>query len=337
MIKSSFFKDKKILIAGGTGLIGSHLSNKLESLGANVTAASIDSDERVIKVLNNPRLFEHLDFRNYKDCLKVSKEKDIVINLMGIRESTQLGIKKSASAMSNFLICNTNLVSSSFENKIKLYLFCGSINQYPPLSLRKEDQVWDGLPSANDKYVGVAKRIGEMQAEAFSLQYQSNIVKIVRPSNVYGPFDNFNPETAHVIPSLIYKFHNSSNKNINVAGDGSAIRDFIFIDDLIDGINLVLEKGKNNYPYNLGYGRGTSIKKIVNEIKNILNPDLKIIWDNSLNSGDKKRVLDIQRAKNDISFSPKTSIETGIRITIDWFIKNQELAYKLGRTYDKKN
>ena len=105
---------------------------------------------------------------------------------MGIRESTQLGIKKSASAMSNFLICNTNLVSSSFENKIKLYLFCGSINQYPPLSLRKEDQVWDGLPSANDN-TGEKRELVKCKQRLFPYSINQILSKL-KTSNVYGPF-----------------------------------------------------------------------------------------------------------------------------------------------------
>ena len=104
--------------------------------------------------------------------------------------------------------------------------------------------MWAGLPSAQDRYVGMAKRIGEIQAEAYSNQYNWKAVKIVRPSNVYGPFDNFDPKTAHVIPSLIYKAATSSNGILNVAGDGSAIRDFIYVDDVVDGILLALKSNK---------------------------------------------------------------------------------------------
>ena len=334
MINSNFFKNKNILITGGTGLIGCYLTNHLTDLGAKVVSASIDSEERVMQVLNNPKLFKFVDFRNYEDCKNITKDKDIVINLMGIRESTQLGVKKSASAMSNFLICNTNIVSSSFDNSVGMYSFCGSINEYPPLKIRHEEQMWDGLPSANDRYVGVAKRVGEMQAEAYSIQYNSDIVKIIRPSNVYGPFDNFDPLTAHVIPSLIYKILNSTNNELIVAGDGSAIRDFIFIEDLIDGILLTLEKGRTNFPFNIGSGYGVTIKELVETIKQIVNPNIKIIWDSKLNSGDDIRVLDISRAKKHLAFNPKTSIESGLKSTLEWYLKNKDLAYKLGRTYE---
>ena len=276
------------MIAGGTGLIGSHLSNKLELLGANVTSASIDSEERFKKALNNPKLFKYLDFRNYEDCMKESKDKDIVINLMGIRESTQLGVKKSATAMSAFLICNTNIIQASCKNNVDSYLFCGSINQYPPLELRREDDLWEGLPSANDKYVGVSKRIGELQAEAYSKQFNWDAVKIVRPSNVYGPLDNFNPNTAHVIPSLIHKIFNQNNGELKVAGDGSALRDFIYVDDLVDGILSVIEKGDTNLPFNLGSGVGVSIREVVETILEFTNSKLKIVWDTTLPTGDKK-------------------------------------------------
>lgn len=333
----SFFKNKKIFIAGGTGLIGAALSNKLNEFNAKVISASIDSKQRANIVLNNPKSFKYIDFRNTKECIKNIKGIDIVVNLMGVRESTQLGISRSASAFSAFLICNTNIIEAACSHKIGNYLFCGSINQYPPLPIRKEDDVWAGLPSAQDRYVGMAKRIGEIQAEAYSNQYNWKAVKIVRPSNVYGPFDNFDPKTAHVIPSLIYKAATSSNGILNVAGDGSAIRDFIYVDDVVDGILLALKSNKKNIPFNIGSGKGTSIKNLVNIInKNISNKNLKVKWDISKPRGDLKRVLDISRAKKLLNFFPKTNLETGIKKTINWYLANKMSGYKLGRTYDKK-
>ena len=333
---NSFFKNKKIIVTGGTGLIGSKICNKLSEYNSDITSVSIDSPERVKKVLNNPLIHRNIDLRNYSECLSLFKDADIVINLMGIRESTQLGIKRSATAMSAFLTCNTNIIQSACSNKVKNYLFCGSINQYPPLEIRKEDDVWNGLPAANDKYVGVSKRVGELQAEAYSNQYGWDAVKIVRPSNVYGPFDNFDPETAHVIPSLIHKSFSLDGEKLIVAGDGSAIRDFIFIDDLVDGIFSVLEKGKTNYPYNLGSGIGSSIKEVVNSIIECSKKKINVSWDSSLPSGDKKRVLDISRAKNELNFFTNHTLKDGIQKTIDWYLKNKDLAYKYGKTYDKK-
>ena len=180
----NYFKNKKIFIAGGTGLIGSALTNRLLTMGSLVISGSIDSKDRAKKVLNDPSVFKYVDFRNRASCDKYIKGSDIVINLMGVRESTQLGISRSASAFSAFLICNTNIIESSCLNNVKNYLFCGSINQYPNLANRKEDDVWKGLPSAQDRYVGLAKRIGEIQAEAYSKQYRWSAVKIIRPSNV---------------------------------------------------------------------------------------------------------------------------------------------------------
>ena len=248
-ILKNFFKNKRILIAGGTGLIGAHLSNKLTLTGAKVVAASIDTYSRARKVLNNPEIYKFCDFRDVNQCKKITKNVDIVINLMGVRESTQLGISRSATALSAFLICNTNLLDNACKNKVKNYLFCGSINQYPPLKVRNEDSVWNGLPSQQDKYVGLAKRIGEIQADAYANQFNWKVTKIVRPSNVYGPYDNFNPSTAHVIPSLIYKAHKLKNNGIlEIAGDGSAIRDFIYVDDCVDGIlKALMSKNKLSF------------------------------------------------------------------------------------------
>jgi len=331
-----FYKNKKIIVTGGTGLIGSRICNIFTKNNLDVTSVSIDSKDRVEQVLSDTSIHKNIDLRDYQKCLNLFKNTDILINLMGIRESTQLGVKKSATAMSAFLLCNTNIVQSACLNDVKIYLYCGSINQYPPFEVRREEDLWNGLPSANDKYVGISKRVGELQAEAYSKQFNWNAVKIVRPSNVYGPFDNFDPETAHVIPSLIHKLFNCKNNKLNVAGDGTAIRDFIFIDDLIDGILKVIENGEFNQPFNLGSGMGVSIKYLIDTILKIVNKNIEVKWDTSLPSGDSKRVLDISKARKKINFKPSFSLEKGLKVTIEWYLNNKDLAYKYGRTYDKE-
>ncbi len=333
---ANFFQNKKIVVTGGTGLIGSKVCNKLINMNADVTSVSIDSQDRVKKVLENPKIHKNIDLRDYQKCLDLFKGANIIINLMGIRESTQLGFKKSATAMSAFLTCNSNIVQSACENKVNSYMFCGSINQYPPIEIRKEDDVWNGLPSANDKYVGISKRVGELQAEAYSNQFSWDATKVIRPSNVYGPHDNFDPDTAHVIPSLIHKILNLNGNRLKVAGDGSAIRDFIYIDDLVDGILLVLEKAKTKTAFNLGSGIGSSIREVVDIIVKCSGKEIEIDWDKNLPSGDKKRVLDISRAKERLNFKPKISLKNGIQKTIEWYLNNKDLAYKYGRTYDEK-
>ena len=337
MRKKNIFYKKKILVAGGTGLIGANLCNKLESLGAKVISCSVDGKTRARKVLINPKSFRYCDFRDKRASLKITKNIDILINLMGVRESTQLGISRSASALSAFLVCNTNIIESACINKVKNYLFCGSINQYPPISVRKEDDVWQGLPAAQDRYVGMAKRIGEIQAEAFSKQFNWKAVRIIRPSNVYGPYDNFDPKTAHVIPSLIHKAINTQKRILNVAGDGSAIRDFIYVDDVVDGILTLLKSKKINIPFNIGSGNGTSIKNLVKIIiKNLKNKNLKIKWDTTKPTGDKKRILSIKRAKKYLKFKPKIILDNGIKKTINWYLNNRDVGFNLGRSYDKK-
>lgn len=337
-ILKNFFKNKRVLVAGGTGLIGAHLSNKLTLTGAKVIAASIDTYARAKKVLNKPEIYNFCDFRDVNQCKKITKNVDIIINLMGVRESTQLGVSRSATALSAFLICNTNLLDNACKNKVKNYLFCGSINQYPPLKIRKEDSVWNGLPSQQDKYVGLAKRIGEIQADAYANQFDWKVTRIVRPSNVYGPYDNFDPSTAHVIPSLIYKAHKlKNNGTLEIAGDGSAIRDFIYVEDCVDGILKALMSKKINYPFNLGSGRGASIKSLVQIILKVFkHKNLKIKWNKNLPTGDDVRILDTTRAKKFLKFKCDYNLENGIKNTVEWFLKNEKVGYKLGRTYDKK-
>ena len=159
---------------------------------------------------------------------------------------------------------------------VQRYLFTSSIGVYAPSEIFFEDDVWSTFPSPNDRFAGWAKRMGELQAEAYAIEYGWNDICIVRPANVYGPYDNFDPENAMVIPSLIYRALSGENP-LAVWGDGTAIRDFIHARDAAVGMMRVVELGIRE-PINLGTGRGVSIREIVDIIVGEID-GLKVVWD----------------------------------------------------------
>jgi GDP-L-fucose synthase len=188
-----------------------------------------------------------------------------------------------------------------------------------------EDDVWKTFPSVNDKFAGWAKRMGELQAEAYRIEYDWNDISIVRPANVYGTYDNFDPENAMVIPSLIKRALDGEDPLV-VWGDGSAIRDFIHARDVASGMLLVMEKEENR-PVNIGSGIGCSIKEIVDVIISNMKNKPKVVWDTSKPSGDKKRLMDITRAKS-IGFKLVVSIEKGIKEVMEWYQENKDIVEK---------
>lgn len=317
MPEDNVFEGKKILVAGGTGMIGIPLVKMLIGRGASVWSASLDLDASR-KVEKSVRIY--VDLTSINSCLGVCKGMDIVCNLLCTKGSPATNKTNPASFLVPMLMYNTNLMEAARRCEVKSYLFTSSVCVYPPQEIFFEDDPFERPPSENDKWAGSAKRIGEMQAQAYAIEYGWNEISVVRPSNVYGPFDNFDPFNAMVIPSLIRRVAEAEDKII-VWGDGTAERDFIYAEDVADGMILVLEnKLPPTRPINLGSGHGVSIKRLVETLVSISGKKLKIIWDTSKPSGDRKRIFDTTWSKK-IGFSPKTSLEEGLAKTYNWYIE----------------
>ena len=199
----------------------------------------------------------------------------------------------------------------------------------------KEDDVWKTFPSENDKFAGWAKRIGELQIEAFKIEYNFESLHIVRPANIYGPYANFDPKNSMVIPSLIRRIIKGENPLI-VWGNGTAIRDFIFSADVAEAMIQVMQK-KIEKPINIGSGTGISIKELVNTLlsSEIIKKKPKVIFDKTKPTGDKKRILDTSLAKS-YGITNKVSLKEGLDKTINWYLNNQSLTHKRFN-YFKKN
>lgn len=315
------YEGKKVLVTGGTGLIGIPLVEILIQEGARVKIASLDDSSRA-----HPEAeFRRVDLTRFENCLEVCKDMDYVFHLAGVKGSPAMTSKRPASFFVPTVAFNTNMMEAARQCKVKRYLYTSSIGVYSPAEVFYEDDVWKTFPSENDRFAGWAKRMGELQAEAYKIEYGWKDIAIVRPANVYGPYDNFDPRNAMVIPSLIKRALDGENPLV-VWGDGSAIRDFIHARDVARGMVFALEKGLGQ-AINLGSGVGVSIKKLVEIIVDNIEVKPKVVWDTSKPLGDRKRLMDVSKA-NIIGFKPIISIEDGIKETMQWYSKNKDIVSK---------
>ncbi len=317
----SFYKNKNILVTGGTGLIGRPLIKKLNDFGANVTVVSLDYPSDIDESIN----FINSDLRIFNNCLDVCKNKEIVFNLIGVKGSPKMTIENPASFFVPTLTFSVNMMEAARQCNVERYLYTSSIGVYEPKDIFNEDDVWSSFPSDNDRFAGWAKRMGELQAQAYEIQYNWDKISIVRPANVYGPYDNFDPENAMVIPSLIHRAM-SGERPLKVWGDGSPIRDFIHSEDVAEGMIKVIEQGYNK-PINLGSGSGVSIKEVATAITENIPGECEIVWDKSKPSGDKKRIMNTSRAES-IGIKPSISLSDGIKRTIEWYQKNGDESFQ---------
>lgn len=316
------FQNKKILVTGGTGLIGVALVNLLLKESAKIKVVSIDN----VNPFGPEVEFVKSDLRIHENCMKICDNIDYVFHLAGVKGSPSVAIGRPASFFVPTILFNTCLIDAAVKQGVKHILYTSSVGVYSPNDIFKEDDVWKTFPSNNDKFAGWAKRMGELQLEAHKIENKFNNFSIVRPANVYGPYDNFDPDTAMVIPSLINRAL-KCEKELIVWGNGSAVRDFIFSEDVARGMIQVV-KQKIQFPVNLGSGNGITIKNLVESIvKFIPNKNIKIVWDETKPTGDAIRIMDTTKAKK-IGFECEFSIESGIKKTIEWYLKNQDYSKK---------
>jgi GDP-L-fucose synthase len=317
------FKNKNVLVTGGTGMIGQPLVEMLISMGACVRIASLDDPSRA----HPDAEFLKTDLRFFDQCINACEDMDFVFNLVGIKGSPAMTAKQPASFFVPTLQFSINMMEAARRKGVQKYLFTSSVGVYEPADIFYEDQVWKTFPSPNDRFAGWAKRMGELQAEAYRIEYGWKDIYIVRPANVYGPWDNFDPENAMVIPSLIKRAVDGENP-LTVWGDGSTVRDFIHARDCAKGMIEVFERSVIE-PVNLASGKGISIREIVETIVPLVDPQPEVVWDTSKPSGDSRRVLDTSRAES-YDIYPKISLKDGIRETFEWYksnIENSNMRY----------
>jgi GDP-L-fucose synthase len=301
-------------------MIGRSLVNLLLKRGAIVTIADLTKPVDLPDGVE----FVQVDLRFFDNCLDICKGKDYIFHLAGVKGSPKMCVEQPVDFMVPMLQFNTNMTQAAFESNVKWYLYTSSVGVYSPAEVFYEESVWDTFPSPNDKYAGWAKRIGELQTETYSKQYGWDRISIVRPANVYGPYDNFNQNNAMVVPSLIRKAQESDI--LEVFGDGSPIRDFIHADDVAKGMLHVVEN-KITEPINLGSGGGYSIKNLVDLVLKYSGRDIPVKWLTDAPSGDIKRLMSTDKMK-EYGLDITVSLEEGIKSTTDWFLNNKEILDK---------
>lgn len=323
----SIFKNKKVLVTGGTGLIGRPLVRLLVQSGAKVRVSSLH------RPMDPHPKVEYIqgDLMNMDFCGKIVEDVQSVFHLAAARGSVGLVSKNAADFFVKPLLVNTNMMEEARKAGVERYLFASSICVYPPAQVFVEDEAWEGPPHSSMLFAGWAKRMGELQARAYQEQYGWDKIAIVRPVNVYGPYDNFDPGMAQVIPALIARVCHGENP-LTVWGDGTTIRDFLHCRDAAKGIFLAMEKYACGMPVNLGSGIGYSIREVVETILEATHAGPRIIWDTSKPTGEKRRVADISRARKELGFEPEVGLQQGIAETVNWYKENPEfrsLRYRL--------
>lgn len=325
------FRGKRVLVVGGTGLIGSPLSKMLiEEEGARLRIVSLDDSSRA-----HPKAeFLRLDLRNPENCMRACQDMEYVFSLFGVKGSPKMTAERPATFFVPTITVNTLLMEAARLAGVGGYLYTSSVGAYPPAEVFKEENVWSGPPSPNDKFAGWAKRMGELQAEAYKIEYGWDDITTVYPCNVYGPFDNFDSDNAMVVPSLIKRAVAASETRqpLIAWGNGSPVRDFIHAKDVAMGMVVAAKNGPGR-SYNIGSGAGASIKQLTDIIVKNLPQPVEVQWDTKAPSGDNKRIMDINRIRS-IGFEPKMSLEQGIQDTINWYLKNRN---ETSKRYDAFN
>ena len=311
-----FFEKKKVLVSGGTGLIGRFVVRKLLDFNAKVTVVSLDNfvvDKRAKHIKG--------DLTNFEFCKKITKNIDYAFHVSGIKGSVKVTLEKPASFFVPLIMMNTNFLEACRLNNVNRLVYTSSIGAYSSRQIFVESEEDINKPPM-DMFPGWAKRMAEMQIKAYKKQYNLNNFFVVRPCNVYGPGDNFDPENAMVIPTLMNRIFKKEDPVI-IWGDRSAVRDFAYASDIADGIILAIVKGTGNFDFlNLGSGNGYTIKELVETLSEVVNFNYR--FDKTKDSGFPKRIMDINNAKKILGYSPKISLKEGLKETWSWYINNSK-------------
>lgn len=292
-------------------MIGRYLVKRLLENGEDVVVASLDNEELCPKGAE----FKRLDLRYLENCIEVCNDIDTVYHLAGVKGSPQMCREKPASFFVPTIMFNTNMLEAARRCGVKRFLLTSSVGVYSPAEVFEEDDVWKTFPSENDRFAGWAKRMGELQIDAFRKQYGDTSYSIVRPGNVYGRFDNFDKNNAMVIPSLIKRLSEGETP-LKVWGDGKPVRDFVHAEDVASAMVFCVEKGIEE-PVNIASGIPVSIHDLVKVLcKNWDNASFT--FNNEGVTGDSVRLMSIDRIRS-YGWEPSVGLEEGLKDTIEWF------------------
>ncbi|MDJ0687075.1 MAG: GDP-L-fucose synthase [Xenococcaceae cyanobacterium MO_188.B32] len=305
--------DKRILVTGGAGFLGKQVINQLLLAGANPDKITV------------PRSRD-CDLRNLENCHQAVKEQDIVIHLAAHVGGIGLNREKPAELFYDNLMMGAQLIHAAYQAGVEKFTCVGTICAYPkftPVPFQ-EDDLWNGYPEETNAPYGIAKKALLVQLQSYRQQYGFKGIYLL-PVNLYGPEDNFDPRSSHVIPALIRKVHEAQqkgDKHLPVWGDGSPTREFLYSTDAARGIVIATQKYDEPEPVNLGTNYEISIKDLVELICELMEFTGEIIWETDKPNGQPRRCLDTTRAKEKFGFVAEMEFRQGLKNTIDWYRKH---------------
>jgi GDP-L-fucose synthase len=318
----NFWNDKKVVVTGGAGFLGSFVIAKLKERGAtDIYVPTIEeydlTDRDSIRRLYDLTLADGFD-----------ASKMVLIHLAAHVGGIGANREHPAEFFYDNLVMGVELMHQAWQRGVGKFVAIGTVCAYPkftPVPF-KEDDLWMGYPEETNAPYGLAKKMLLVQAQAYRQQYGFNAIYLL-PVNLYGPRDNFNPASSHVVPALIRKAaeaREKGEKEIIVWGDGSPTREFLFVEDAADGIVTAAEKYNGAEPVNLGSGYEISIKELAEMICRMAGFQGRLVWDTTKPNGQPRRGLDVSRAKENFGWSAQVPFEEGMRRTIDWFKQNRD-------------
>tara|TARA_R100000995_G_scaffold33608_1_gene15160 strand:+ start:696 stop:1652 length:957 start_codon:yes stop_codon:yes gene_type:complete len=308
------YKDKKILITGGTGFLGKAVVNTLQSKGyTNLVPKGKSIDLTCCE--------ETFDF--FAD-----EKPEAVIHLAATVGGIGANKENPGLFMYNNLVMGANTIEASRINKVDKFVMVGTVCAYPKFTAVpfKEEDIWNGYPEETNAPYGIAKKALMQLVQSYHEQYNFNGVNLI-PVNMYGPYDNFDPAISHVIPALILKFYKAIKfdlEAVEVWGTGQASREFLYVSDCAHAISLALEKDVSPEPINIGTGGEIQIKYLAHTIAEVMGYEGAIYFNSSYPDGQPRRQLDISRAKERLGYEPKIDLLDGLETTVEWFMENKE-------------
>jgi len=310
-----FWQNKRVCVTGGDGFLGSFVQKTLKERGAtDIFIPTIDK-------------YDLTDINDVRRMLK-DGQPDLIIHLAALAGGIGANRARPAEFFYKNLMMGVPLLHEAWEQGVSKFVAIGTICAYPkftPVPF-KEENLWEGYPEETNAPYGLAKKMLLVQSQAYREQYDFNSIYLL-PVNLYGPRDNFNLETSHVIPALIRKMIDAEDlgeEKVVLWGDGSPTREFFYAGDAARGIVLAAERYNSSEPVNLGAGMEISIKDLALLIAKLTGFSGEIVWDTSQPNGQPRRALDTSRAKEYFNFEAEMPFEEGLKETIQWFKENKE-------------
>lgn len=312
---SNKYKDKCILITGGAGFLGSYVVRKLRESGYKKLFIPRRKDYNLVYLSKVKKLYN-------------DSEPDIVIHLAGNVGGIEANKNRPAEFFYDNLKMGLNVMDEAYKRGVDKFVALGSVCCYPkftPVPF-KEEYLWNGYPEETNAPYGLAKKMLLVQSQAYRKQYGFNSIFLLLV-NLYGPGDNFNPVSSHVIPALIKKCFDAIKENkgeIVIWGTGKATRGFLYVEDAAEAIVLATQRYDKSEPVNIGSGFEISIKDLANLVVKYTGFKGRIKWDASKPDGQPRRCLDTNRAFKEFGFMAKTSFDEGLKKTIEWYKNNNK-------------